>query len=62
MQRRLATHCCELRQLVLSHCSSITDGGVIPLVRGCRNLEVLDMYCCHRITDEAVSKRSTSIL
>eukprot|EP01018_Ginkgo_biloba_P000375 Gb_39800 [translate_table: standard] len=52
--------CKSLRELSLSKCIGVTDGGLSALVASCRNLNKLDLTCCRELTDVAISAIATS--
>ncbi|XP_059428263.1 F-box/LRR-repeat protein 3 isoform X1 [Corylus avellana] len=58
--RAIGDWCGSLRELSLSKCSGVTDGGLSYLVIKQKDLRKLDITCCRKITDVSISHIANS--
>jgi len=51
----MGLHCAHLRKFDLSYNTTVTDEGLLALVKGCRQLVVLALNCCRGITSPGLA-------
>lgn len=55
----ISTNCKSLVEIGLSKCG-VTNKGIMQLVSGCVDLKIVNLTCCHTLTDAALSALANS--